>query len=182
MEGEHIVSCTNHAELVELPVLESGSDGGHNVAVPENIHECISLEGRPTECTGLEECDSIVLAGYCGQWRSGGERSGESIVSIGRAKEGHSIARVSIWLEEEYGSIENTASRAGTDPINVGSVEAKLIAFVKALETAVDHKVLALVATGEGDLKASLTGVHSGGCVGDDKVLDTCSEELGGSG
>jgi len=181
VEGEHIISGTNDTELEELPVLEPGSDGGNDVAVPENVHECSSLEGRPTECTGVEERDGVVLAGYRGQWRSGGERSGESVVSIGRAEEGHSVARVSVRLEEEYGGIQNTASRAGTDPVHVGTVETELIAFVKALETAVDDKVLALVASREGDLKASLTGVHSGGLVGDDEVLDICSEELGES-
>jgi hypothetical protein len=178
VEGEHIVSGTNNTELVELPVLESGGDRGYNVAVPENVNECISFEGRPTECTGLEKRDGVLLASYRSQWRSGSERSGESIVSISRAEEGNSVARVSVWLEEEYGGIEKTASRAGTNPINVGTFEAKETALVKALETTVDHKVLALVATGEGDLKASLAGVHSGGRIGDDKVLDTCSEEL----
>ena len=181
MEGEHIVSGTNNIELVELPVLESGDDGGHNVAVPENVNECISLEGRATECTGLEKRNSVLLAGYRRQWRSRGERSGKSIVSISRTEEGHSIARVSVWLVEEYGGIENTARRAGTDPVSVGSIEAKIVAFVKALETAVDHKVLALVAAGEGDLKVSLAGIHSGGFIGDDEVLDMCSEELGES-
>jgi len=55
MEGGHIVSSTNRAQLVELPVQESRGDGGHNVAVPENVHECTSIEGQPTECTGLED-------------------------------------------------------------------------------------------------------------------------------
>ena len=181
MEGEHIISGTNDTELEELPVLESGCDGGNDVAVPENVHECSSLEGRPAECAGVEERDGVVLAGDRGQWRSGGERSGESVVSIGRAEEGHSVTRVSVWLEEEHGGIQNTANRAGTDPVHVGGVETEEGAVVIALETAVDDKVLTLVATGEGDLEASLTGIDSGGLVSDDEVLDTCLELLGES-
>ena len=79
MEGEHIIAGSDDAELVELPVLESGVDSGHNVTIPEDVDEGISFPGRPAECTGLEERDGIVLAGLSGQWCGRSERSGESI-------------------------------------------------------------------------------------------------------
>ena len=171
MEGEHIVSGTNNAELVELPVLESGVDSGHNVTIPEDVNEGISFTARPAECTGLEECDGVVLAGLSGQWSCGSERSGESIGTCGRAKETHTVASVSVWRVEEYGGIKGSTSCTRTDPVSVGGSPAEDSALVVALETAVDDKVLALVSTGEGDLEVSLAGVHSRGRFGDDEVL-----------
>ena len=47
----------------------------------------------------------------------------------------------------------------------------KLLHMLK-LESTLNDKFLALVATGEGNLEVSLAGVHSGGLVGDDEVLD----------
>jgi hypothetical protein len=84
-------------------------------------------------------------------------------------------------LVEEYGGTKKSASWSGTDPVGVGGVEAEVTAFVKALEPTLDDKVLALVATREGNPEVSLAGVHSGGLVSNDEVLDTCEKEFGES-
>jgi len=178
MEGEHIVSGTSDAELVKVPVLESGVDGGHNVPVPEDVHEGIGLTGRAAECAGMEERDGVVLAGYGGQWRRGSERSSESIDAKGRAEETRTMASVSVSLVEEYGGILESTGWTGTDPVSVGGGIAEVVAIGIALETTVDDIVLALVATGESDMEVSLAGIHSGGHVRDDEILFKCDQEL----
>jgi len=82
VEGEHIVTGTDDIELVELPVLVPGVDGSHKVTIPEDVDEGISLTGRPTECTGLEERDSVVLASLSSQWCCRSQRSGKSICAV----------------------------------------------------------------------------------------------------
>jgi len=47
VEGEQIVTGSDDVELVERPVLVSGTDGGHNVTIPEDIDEGISFVERP---------------------------------------------------------------------------------------------------------------------------------------
>jgi len=79
VEGEYIVPNSDDIKLVELPVLVSRVDGGHEVTIPENVNEGIGLTGLSAECTGLEERDRVVVAGVSVQWCCRSERSREII-------------------------------------------------------------------------------------------------------
>jgi len=170
VEGQHIVAHGSNSDGEELEVGESGSDGGDDLAVPEDVDEGGRLKSWGRERAGLEEVDAVLLARDSGERLLGSEGTCERVLAGGGSEEGDGIALVREGLEEEDGSIEGTAGGGGTDPVGRGGVEAEVSALSERLEASVDGKVVTLVATGEGDLEITLAGVDGSGSICNDEV------------
>lgn len=151
MESKNIITSTNNIEGKVFVVRESGTYGGDDVTVPEDIHESRRFEVGSAEGTGLEECDSITLTSNCLERLCRCKGSRQGVKSKRRAKEANSVAGICVWSKEEDSCVKVSSNGAGRDPVGVRLSEAKAVTCVITFKSSIDDEVLSLVSSRESD-------------------------------
>jgi hypothetical protein len=172
MEGKNILTLRSHIELVWLVGAVAGVNGGNLLAVPHDINERASLQ-IATEGTGVEELNGVFGASCGVQWFGGCERARKSIKTVTTTEGTNAIASEGIAGEVEDQGILLTTRRGCSDPVGVrlGEAEVGATTASETFEATVDDQRRPLVATRESDFEVALTGVDSGGGIGNKEVL-----------
>jgi len=173
MERECILSLRNNFDLVELPVLESGSDRLNDLSVPQNLDKSAPFERWSTESRGMKEVDLIVLSRDGVKRINSRECSAESVGACCGPKQTDRVPAVCVWWVVEDGCVERAVVGRSANPVGIGGAEAKVVALVEGFEPAISEKVLSLVSAGKCDLQISLAVVGGSGIIRRDIILST---------
>ena len=156
MERERVLSLSDDLDLVQLPVLESGSDRLDNLAIPQNLDKGVSFEAWPTESRCMEKVDLVGISSDSVKRIDSLEGSAEPVGTWCRSKEADSVSAVCVWLIVKDRGIERAIAGRSADPVGIGGAEAKVGALVEGFKSAISEEVPSLVSASIGDLEIAL--------------------------